>query len=83
MIQDLNATTGNPNVLQAAYRANMISSFPEFNQILAIVGTFTNSVASQVGGFYYNTNCTIMRQEIFNLEAKISTFNTSVGMFWS
>jgi hypothetical protein len=71
MIADLNSTTGNPNSLQAAYRASMISAFPEFNQVLAVVGAFTNSVSSQIGGFYYNTNCTIMRQEVLNLEATI------------
>lgn len=70
MIADLKSNSG-PDTFQQAYRASMANSKTDLGVIVSTVGNWTNSVSSTVGGFYYNANCTIIRQEVFNLEANI------------
>ena len=84
MIQRMNTTsTSTPNTSQKRLKTGMLSTVPDFNRILDVIGTMFNPLpTSLVGGFFENANCTIIRSELLNIEEHLCfEFNNSLYLF--
>ena len=84
MIASLSSTNGTqtPNSAQIAYRQNMISIIPDYNAVVSAVGGFLTSIPVTSGGLLSNLNCTILQNEILNVEAAVCfNFNNPLYYF--
>lgn len=86
MISDLNSTGTNnsstPNSLQMGYRTSLNLVQQDFEAIKSLVGNFLTPASIFPGGLIQNTNCTILRQEIMNLEVSVCfNLNNYLYMF--
>ena len=77
MIADLNGTaTTTPQAQVTKYKKDFSIAFPLFDQVVTAIGSTMASLQSISNSFSASLNCTILRQELLNIEASLC-FSTS------
>jgi len=81
MIKDLNdtAVSTTPGAQVTKYKADFTSAFPLFDQVVQALTNTLTKVQSVTTNFGKSLNCTVVRQELLDLEA-VMCFSTSPNL---